>query len=191
MAQQMRSRPHHVLLSAWDVDPCYHAARVKLDARARLRSHQAAGTRVRLTSCIPMANAETRAVYLRINGLPAAAGGAPPATRFEHERELCMTKADKPPMRLTSLHLLLLGAIALLLLAAVAFVQLSKRQPARELSSTATAADQVRSATLRPSGRQRCMRKCAVFHKGYVYRPEQYPQGPASVGVEPEFCGCV
>jgi len=102
-----------------------------------------------------------------------------------------MTKPNKPPMRLTSLHLLLLGAIALLLLAAVILVQVNKRQQAREHSATATAADQMPFATLRPSGKERCMRKCAVVHKGYVYRPEQHLQGAASASAEPEFCGCV
>jgi hypothetical protein len=76
-----------------------------------------------------------------------------------------------------------------LLVAAVGLVQMSKRARAQEHPATATY--EVQSATSKPSGKRRCMRKCAVIHKGYVYRPEQRLQGAGSAGVEPEFCSCV
>ena len=113
-----------------------------------------------------------------------------PSISWRHGRNTCMTKADKAPMRLTWLHLLLLGAIGLLLLGAVVFVQVGKRQYAREHSPPAAVVNQGPSATLRPSGRERCMRKCAVIQKGYVYRPEP-PQSAASAHSEPAFCACV
>ncbi len=100
-------------------------------------------------------------------------------------------EGKQAPMRINLLHLLILGAIALLLVATVGLVRMSKREQAREHPATATATYPVQSATPKPSGKRRCMRKCAAIHKGYVYRPEQRLQSAGSAGVEPEFCSCV
>lgn len=94
-------------------------------------------------------------------------------------------------MRLRSSHLLIVIAIALLLLAVAAFVQTRKREPAREHPGSATATDRFRSAAPKPSGRERCIKKCAALHKGYVYRAEQDLGASGTRRVEPEVCTCV
>jgi hypothetical protein len=65
----------------------------------------------------------------------------------------------------------------------------SKREHARE--HPATVSDRSRSAAPESSGRQRCMRKCAAIHKGYVYRAAQHLEGSASGQIEPEVCSCI
>ena len=92
-------------------------------------------------------------------------------------------------MRLKSSQLAIIVAIALLLLALAALVRMDMQEKA--LSAAAPTADHLRSIAPKPSGRQRCMRKCAAIQKGYVYGDEQRWGGTGSSQVEPEFCTCV
>jgi hypothetical protein len=102
-----------------------------------------------------------------------------------------MTNAIGRSLRLTPTHRLILISIALLVIGAVGLVHMRQRGQAQGVPAAATATGGARSATLKPPGRERCMRKCAVIHKGYVYRAEQQPQRAGSANVEPEFCACI
>ena len=83
-------------------------------------------------------------------------------------------------------------AIVLLLLAAVLFVRIAGRKPGPDPSpATVTTAPLSRSTTSAPYGRERCMRKCAAQHLGYVYGAEQRAQGVGSRIVQPETCTCM
>jgi hypothetical protein len=92
-------------------------------------------------------------------------------------------------MRLNSSHLLVIAAIGLLLLAVAGVVYMDQREQARE--QRAKAAERLRSATPRPSGRERCMQKCAAVHKGYIYRAEQRVEASERSQVVPEVCRCL
>jgi hypothetical protein len=92
-------------------------------------------------------------------------------------------------MRLRSSHLAMVVAVALLLLAVAGLVHTSKQEKA--LSAAAPAVDHFRSVAPKPSGRERCMRKCAAIQKGYIHKDERRLGGIERPQVEPEFCNCV
>jgi hypothetical protein len=91
-------------------------------------------------------------------------------------------------MQLKSSHVLVVAAIALLVLGVTGVVYLDQRDQAREQRAKA---ERVRAATPRPSGRERCMQKCAAVKKGYIYRAEQRVEGAGRSQVVPEACRCL
>jgi hypothetical protein len=93
-------------------------------------------------------------------------------------------------MRLKSSHLLIVAVIALFLVGIAVFIK-SRPEQARDHATTAAGAERLRSATPGSSGRERCMKKCAAIHRGYVYRAEQDVGAAGSRYVEPEVCTCV
>jgi len=92
-------------------------------------------------------------------------------------------------MRLRSSHLLAVAAIALLLLAVAGVVYMDQRDQAR--AQRAKGAERTRAATPAPSGRERCMQKCAAVHKGYIYRAEQRVEDAGRSRIVPEACRCL
>lgn len=92
-------------------------------------------------------------------------------------------------MRFKSSHLLVVAAIALFLLAIAGVVYMDQREQAREQRTKA--AERARSAAPPPSGRERCMQKCAAVHKGYIYRAEQRIEESGRSRVVPEACRCL
>lgn len=94
-------------------------------------------------------------------------------------------------MRLRASHLLIVGAIALVVLAMAAFVQTSKQEPAREHPAGTTRLSRLGSVAPKLAGRERCMRKCALVQKGYLYAAEQHRGGPETPIVQPEVCTCI
>jgi hypothetical protein len=95
-----------------------------------------------------------------------------------------------PFPRLRSLHLLILAAIALLVLAmAVSFRPRIPKQEF-ELRVVPTTKDRTVSMTPKALGRKHCERKCAAVRKGYIYRGEQELQGLRGSQFDPEVCTC-
>ena len=94
-------------------------------------------------------------------------------------------------MRFRATHLLIVAVIGLFLLAAVGFLYMSKRGPIPEQPGARVGTERPRSQVSTPSGRERCMKKCAAIHKGYVYRAEQEVGRSENRHVEPEVCNCV
>jgi hypothetical protein len=92
-------------------------------------------------------------------------------------------------MQLRSTHLLVIAGIALLLLAVAGVVYMDQREQAR--AQRAKAGERARSATSGPSGRERCMQKCAAVHKGYIYRAEQRVEDAGRSRIVPEACRCL
>ena len=92
-------------------------------------------------------------------------------------------------MRLRSTHLLVIATIALLLLAVAGVVYMDRREQARAQRAKAT--ERARSSTPAPSGRERCMRKCAAAQKGYIYRAEQRVEAAGRSRIVPEACRCI
>jgi len=92
-------------------------------------------------------------------------------------------------MRLRSSHLLAVAAIALLLLAVAGVVYMDQRDQAR--AQRAKGAERTRSAAPGPSGRERCMQKCAAAKKGYIYRAEQRVEEAGRLRIVPEACRCL
>jgi len=83
-------------------------------------------------------------------------------------------------------------AVVLLLLSGALFVHLASRKPASDRPGAVTiTAPEKRSTTLAPTGRERCTRKCAAQHLGYVYRAEQRAAGPGSPIIQAETCTCM
>jgi hypothetical protein len=91
-------------------------------------------------------------------------------------------------MQLRSTHLLVIAAIALLLLAVAGVVYLDQREQARTQRAKG---EGTRSTTPAPSGRERCMRKCAAAQQGYIYRAEQRVEEAGRWRVVPEACRCI
>ena len=90
------------------------------------------------------------------------------------------------------LYAIVAVAIVLLLLAAALFVRIAGRKPGPDPPPAAsTTAPLSRSTAPAPSGRERCMRKCAARHLGYIYGPEQRAEGPGGRIVQPETCTCM
>ena len=92
-------------------------------------------------------------------------------------------------MRLRSTHLLVIAGIALLLLAVAGMVYMDQREQAR--AQRTKAGERARATTSGPSGRERCMQKCAAQRKGYIYRAEQRVEGAGRSQVAPEVCRCL
>lgn len=92
-------------------------------------------------------------------------------------------------MPLKPSHLLVVAVIGLFLLGIGAVVYMDQREHARE--QRAKAAERLRAATPRPSGRERCMQKCTAERKGYIYRAEQRVEGTGRSQVAPEVCRCL
>jgi hypothetical protein len=88
-----------------------------------------------------------------------------------------------------STHLLVIAGIALLLLAVAGVVYMDQREQAR--AQRAKGAERTRSATPGPSGRERCMQKCAAAKKGYIYRAEQRVEEAGRSRIVPEACRCL
>ena len=82
-------------------------------------------------------------------------------------------------------------AIVLLLLAAALFVRSAGRKTGANPPATSTKASPLRSTVPAPSGRERCMRKCAAQRLGYVYGAEQRAGSEAGPIVQPETCTCM
>jgi len=83
-------------------------------------------------------------------------------------------------------------AVVLLLLAAALFVRVAGNKAVSNPPAAASpAAPQSRSTISVPSGRERCMRKCAAQHLGYVYGAEQRTEAAGRRIVQPETCTCM
>ena len=91
------------------------------------------------------------------------------------------------------LYAIVAVAVVLLLLAAALSVRVAGRKPGPDPPRpTATiAAPLSPSSTRVSSGRERCMRKCAAQHLGYIYGAEQRAEAPGSRIVQPETCTCM
>ena len=82
--------------------------------------------------------------------------------------------------------------IVLFLLAAALFVRVAGQAPRPDSPpGESKTAPLLRSTTPVPSGRERCMRKCAAQHLGYIYGAEQRAEGLGTRVVQPETCTCI
>jgi len=91
------------------------------------------------------------------------------------------------------LYAIVAVAVVLLLLAVALLVRVGGRRPGPDAPPPAAsiAAPVSPSSARVSSGRERCMRKCAAQHLGYIYGAEQRAEGSEGRIVQPETCTCM
>jgi hypothetical protein len=85
--------------------------------------------------------------------------------------------------------LLVIAGIVLLALAVAGVVYMDRRDQAGE--QRAKRGERARSAAPAPSGRERCMQKCAAAKQGYIYRAAQRVEEAGRSRIVPEACRCI